>query len=131
MNCPNCAMEMTSMGLERRMGGDVTIDVCTECQGFWFDKYESLQLSQASTLKLMKFIGEHSKTCKGANTSTLRCPRCTEHLAFTHDLQGSTRFTYWRCEVHGRFIGFLDFLREKNFIRALSQEEIAKLRDDI
>src|SRR5262245_33627529 len=131
MTCPNCAMEMTTMGLERRMGGEVTIDVCTECQAFWFDKYESLQLAPASTLKLMKFIGEHSKTGKAANTEALRCPRCAKHLAFTHDLQGSTRFTYWRCDAHGRYIAFIDFLREKNFIRTLSQEEIAKLRENV
>src|SRR5262249_38286884 len=83
------------------------------------------------TLKLMKFIGEHSGTGRAGSAETLQCPRCADHLAFTHDLQGNTRFTYWRCEEHGRFIGFLDFLREKSFIRALSQEDIAKLRENI
>jgi hypothetical protein len=131
MDCPNCATEMSSMTLERRMGGAVTIDACVGCQAFWFDKYESLQLSPASTLKLMKFIGEQSRAGAPPSAETLRCPRCADHLAFTHDLQGNTRFTYWRCEEHGRFIGFLDFLREKSFIRALSQEDIAKLRENI
>jgi hypothetical protein len=122
---------MSGMTLERRMGGDVTIDACSGCQAFWFDKYESLQLSPASTLKLMKFIGEQSRAGKAANGEMLRCPRCADYLAFTHDLQGNTRFTYWRCEEHGRFIDFLDFLREKSFIRVLSPEDIAKLRENI
>jgi hypothetical protein len=113
------------------MGGEVTIDACTDCQAFWFDKYESLQLSPASTLKLMRFIGEQSRSGKAPDGHVVRCPRCTDHLAFTHDLQGSTRFTYWRCDPHGRFIGFIDFLREKSFIRVLSKEDIDRLRENI
>jgi len=131
MNCPNCAKEMTSMTHERRMGGEVEIDVCKPCQAFWFDKHESLQLSPGSTLQLMKFIGEQTQVGKAADPQALRCPRCGDHLAFTHDLQGSTPFTYWRCEEHGRYISFLDFLREKNFIRVLSREEVMKLREDV
>src|SRR5262245_26946563 len=131
MNCPNCTNEMSSMALERRMVGNVAIDACTGCQAFWFDKYESIQLSPASTLRLMKFIGEHSRPGRAGSGAAPRCPRCSDQLAFTHDLQGNTRFNYWRCEEHGRFIGFLDFLREKSFIRALSQEDIAKLRENI
>jgi Zn-finger nucleic acid-binding protein len=131
MNCPNCAQDMTDMTLERRMGGEVAIDVCKGCQAFWFDKYESIQLSPGSTLQLMKFIGEQTQVGKAADPQALRCPRCADHLTFTHDFQGSTRFTYWRCEEHGRFISFLDFLREKNFVRVLSREEVMKLREDV
>jgi Zn-finger nucleic acid-binding protein len=131
MNCPNCAKDMTTMTLERRMGGEVTIDVCKSCQAFWFDKYEDLQLSPGSTLQLMKSIGEQTQVRKAAEPQTLRCPRCRDDLAFTHDLQGNTRFTYWRCEEHGRFIDFLNFLREKDFIRVLSHEEVMKLREEV
>jgi DNA-directed RNA polymerase subunit RPC12/RpoP len=122
---------MTSMTLDRRMGGEVEIDVCKPCQALWFDRYESLQLSPGSTLRLMKFIGEQKQVGKAADPQALRCPRCGDHLAFTHDLQGNTRFTYWRCEEHGRFIDFLNFLREKNFIRVLSHEEVMKLREEV
>ena len=55
MNCPNCAAEMTAMTLEAHLTAPVTLDVCKACQAFWFDKYESLKLAAASTLKLMKF----------------------------------------------------------------------------
>jgi hypothetical protein len=133
MNCPKCAKEMTSMTLERRMGGEVEIDVCKPCQAFWFDKHEDLQLSPGSTLQLMKFIGEQSRVRKAADADlqALRCPRCRDDLAFTHDLQRNTPFTYWRCEEHGRFIDFLNFLKEKNFIRVLSHEEVMKLREEV
>jgi len=119
------------MTLEAHLTAPVTIDECTLCQGFWFDKYEDLQLAAASTLKLIKLIGEHSSEGKAAISDALRCPRCTGRLMLTHDLQRNTRFSYWRCEQHGRFIGFFDFLREKNFIRTLSPQEVAQLRENV
>src|SRR6266699_4346130 len=60
MKCPGCGTEMTAMMLNARLGKPVTIDVCAGCQAFWFDHFDSLQLSAGSTLKLMKYIGEHS-----------------------------------------------------------------------
>ena len=60
MKCPGCRTEMTAMMLDGHLGAQVTMDVCASCQAFWFDQFESLQLSAGSTLKLMKFIGEHS-----------------------------------------------------------------------
>ena len=102
------------------------------CQAFWFDQYEDRKLSAGSTLKLMKLIGENSRPAPPAMAERLGCPRCASRLLFTHDLQGTTKFGYWRCgNEHGRFIGFLDFLREKKFIRTLSPNEINELRQKI
>src|SRR2546428_776736 len=132
MNCPNCATEMATMTLDAHLSAPVAIDLCTACQAFWFDKYESLKLSAASTLKLLKFIGEHSSSGKPSLSQLLRCPRCASQLKLTNDLQRSTRFSYWRCtNEHGRFISFFDFLREKNFIRTLTAHEIEDLRKNI
>jgi len=117
------------MTLEANVTAPVDIDICADCQAFWFDKYESLKLAPASTLKLMKFIGEHTSRSKAVNADQLRCPRCTAPLKVTTDMQRDTKFNYWRCpQEHGRFIRFYDFLREKNFIRALSAKEINDLR---
>jgi hypothetical protein len=131
MNCPNCAAEMKSMTVEAHLAPSETIDLCQTCQGFWFDKFEDLKLAPASTLNLVKMIGENSSpppTMKG----TLQCPRCPSSLLMTHDMQRSTKFNYWRCpNDHGRFIGFLDFLREKNFLRPLSPAEIIDLSKKI
>src|SRR5262245_29858090 len=132
MNCPNCSSELTALMLDGHQGRPVGIDLCTSCQAFWFDKYESLQLAPASTLKLMKLIGESES--KGARqfSSSMRCPRCSQILKQTQDMQRSTRFTYFRCmSDHGRFIRFFEFLREKNFIRALSQQQIEELRKNV
>jgi len=131
MTCPNCGKEMTAWTLDGRLGTPITIDVCTACQAFWFDPHESLQLSPGSTLKLMKFIGEHTSPVKLTLSDVLRCPRCGGTLTLAHDMVRTMRFTYWACGEHGRFISFFDFLKEKNFIRALSPQEIQQLKQNV
>jgi hypothetical protein len=122
---------MAEMTLEAHLTAPVTIDICGTCQAFWFDKYESLKLSPGSTLKLIKLIGENSRN-KPSLSEMLECSRCATPLKLTRDMQRSTRFSYWRCpNNHGRFIGFLDFLREKNFIRPLSPQQIDELRRNV
>ena len=120
---------MTDWTLDGRLGRQVIVDVCTGCQSFWFDEHKSLQLSPGSTLKLMKYIGEHSSTVKPTLEAVMRCPRCGGQLSLAHDLVRNIRFNYWGCASgHGRFIGFFDFLKEKNFIHALSPQEIQQLK---
>lgn len=123
---------MTALTLGGHQGKPVAIDVCKTCQAFWFDKYESLQLAPGSTLQLMKLIGESGSPGVKQFASPLSCPRCSTPLRPTQDMQRSTRFSYFRCaNEHGRFIRFFEFLREKNFIRPLSQEQIKELRQHI
>lgn len=120
---------MTAMTMEGHLCPDVTIDVCPDCQGFWFDQFESLKLAPGSTLKLMKYIGEHSTAAKPVLSDRMACPRCRAKLLLTHDMQRSTRFCYWRCpNEEGRFTGFFEFLKEKNFIHPLSPKEIKQVR---
>src|SRR2546430_2012627 len=105
MKCPNCAADMNQMSLEGVLGSPVDFSVCTNCQAFWFEMFKTLQLSPASTLQLMKFIGEHSISGKTQMASELRCPQCRGRLRPTQDWQRNTKFNYWRCEKeHGRFI---------------------------
>jgi len=132
MNCPDCGTEMTPITLEARMGGQVNIDVCATCQAFWFDQYEDLRLSPGSTLKLMKYIGEHSSPTKPTLPAVLHCPRCATSLRLSHDLQGNMPFTYWRCATDdGHFITFFEFLKEKKFIHPMSPQQIAELRQNV
>ena len=64
--------------------------------------------------------------------STMTCPRCGRPLALTHDMQRATKFQYWRCDnAHGRLMTFVDFLREKDFVRRLTPAEISQLRQNI
>ena len=123
---------MTDWTLGGRLGTQLTIDVCTPCQAFWFDEHKDLQLSPGSTLRLMKYIGEHSSSPKPALSPLLHCPRCGAGLTLAHNMTRNVRFVYWLCpNQHGHFITFFEFLKEKNFIRPLSPAEIQHLRESV
>jgi hypothetical protein len=132
MQCANCAVEMKEMSVEGRLGTPVYFCACTICQAFWFEAFKTLQLSPAATLQLMKFIGDNSSSNKMQIASELRCPECKSKLVETHDMQRTTKFNYWRCpQEHGRFISFMDLLREKDFVHPLSPQQIADLRQTV
>lgn len=123
---------MTALNLEAHLGSPVDIDLCAFCQAFWFDLHESLQLAPRSTLMLFRLIGDQASSKRVPLSIVLKCPRCGSHLLPTHDLQRSTPFQYWRCpHEHGRLITFINFLREKDFIRPLSAQQLAELRQNI
>jgi len=123
---------MATLSLEGHHGAVVDIDECSGCHAFWFDRRESLQLAPASTLRLFTLIGEAFARGRGVIASVIKCPRCGSRLIETRDMQRNTAFRYWRCpHDHGRLISFFDFLREKDFIRPLSAQQIEELRRNV
>lgn len=128
-DCSNCHETMAPLLLEA-FGSlrPIEISACASCHLFWFDKSESVRLTPKSVLEVFQFIG-CSRRARNTLASQFNCPLCSKPLALTHDLQRTTRFTYWRCRNdHGQLITFHHFLREKNFIRSPSPVELAKLR---
>jgi hypothetical protein len=123
-------MEMLALG--GRLGGEVPVDVCRTCHVIWFDKLESVKLTPGGTLKLFRLVGEHRQRPPAPMANTMKCPRCDIRLLLTHDRTRSTRFRYWRCaRDHGRLITFFDFLREKDFIKPISPQQLAELRENV
>lgn len=132
MDCPRCGSSMQEQTLDGHHGRPVTIDLCAACQSFWFDSHESLGLTPGSTLTLFRIIGEQTARRELTNADVAKCPRCSGRLRLTHDMQHATRFSYLRCpNGHGRLTTFFDFLREKNFIRPLTPQQIAELRRNV
>jgi len=132
MQCPLCAAPMQAQALAGHQGQPITIDVCLPCQSMWFDHFESVSLSPASTLKLFRLIGEHAEATPRHHVDRTPCPRCGAAMRITHDLQRNTRFEYLQCPArHGRLTNFYNFLREKDFIRPMTAEQRAELRDHI
>jgi len=114
------------------LGRSVVIDICHSCQCFWFDTRESVSLTPGSTLALFRVIGEKLTRPQHSNAEVARCPRCKGRLRRTQDMQRATRFEYLNCpNGHGRLISFFDFLREKDFIRPLTPQQIAQLRENV
>jgi hypothetical protein len=123
---------MTTETLEGHLGTTVEIDLCLPCQLFWFDSQESLRLSPRAVLRLFRIVGERALEPRPPAAAHPACPRCQIRLALTHDRQRNTPFQYLRClKNHGRLISFVEFLREKDFIRPLSAEQIADLRASV
>jgi hypothetical protein len=113
-------------------GRPVAIDLCEPCQSFWFDGRESLQLTPAATLSLFRIIGERVAKPRLQDGDVAKCPRCKGRLRRTQDMQRYTRFSYFKCpNDHGRLISFFDFLKEKDFIRPLTPQQLAELRQNV
>jgi hypothetical protein len=123
---------MSVQTLEGHLGTSIEVDLCMSCQAFWFDHRESLQLTPRSTLTLFRLIGEQAGGPGRQLSPAARCPRCASRLIRTHDIQRNVRFEYARCSRgHGRLTTFFDFLREKNFIRPLSIDQVEDLRRNL
>ena len=109
-------------------GRGVDLDICYDCHGIWFDPFESAQLSPAAILQLFELIRKQDDPPRPLAV-TCACPTCHQALALTHDFERTNRITYFRCvQGHGRFTTFMQFLREKNFVRTLNPAEINRLR---
>jgi Zn-finger nucleic acid-binding protein len=132
MVCSGCGAAMTALTLQDRMGADLAIDVCPACHAFWFDRYENIRLSASATLKLFDVMAQYD-TASRPLSQPMKCPRCGAHLLQTHDMQlRGTTFEYWRCpHEHGHFITFLQFLKEKDFVRPMTPQQIAELRQNV
>ncbi len=140
MNCPGCDAVMSAVALVDRSGAGFDVDVCPDCRAFWFDRFENSRLSSGSTVKLFHLMAEHhlpedsrsERSAGGPLRQPLPCPHCRGHLALVHDMQQrGTKFDYWRCPKHGHFITFLQFLKEKDFVRPLTPKQIAELRENV
>ena len=115
--------------LDAVLGRRVAIDLCQPCQSFWFDGRESLQLAPAATLSLFRIIGERVAAPQLRDADAAKCPRCQGRLRKTRDMQRATRFEYFRCpNDHGRMISFYDFLKEKDFIKPLTPQQVEEVR---
>jgi len=119
---------MASRPLAGKYGQPLTLDLCFPCCALWFDGYESLLLAPGAILTLFTWIHEHRAECQPRPLVRPACPRCHTALVDTHDRQRHVEFRYWRCPgEHGRLTTFVEFLREKDFVRPLTAAEHADL----
>ena len=77
-------------------GRAVDLDICYECQGIWFDPFESAQLSPAAILELFEAIRKQVAAPRPLAV-TCTCPVCHRGLALTHDFERTNHMTYFRC----------------------------------
>ena len=129
-SCPSChaAMRRQEFASRALNGRGLDLDICFDCQGIWFDPFESAQLAPAAILQLFELIRAQQEPARPLAVMCT-CPACHRALSLTHDFERTNRITYLRCTAgHGRFSTFMQFLREKNFVRTLSPAEVNRLR---
>lgn len=132
MHCPRCGAAMEQHTLDGHLGRTIEVDLCEPCQSLWFDGKENLQLTPGATLAIFRAIGEHVRKPEPSDAELVKCPHCKARLRRTQDLQRATRFEYFKCpNNHGRLTTFFDFLKEKDFIRPLTPQQIAELRKNV
>ena len=130
--CPSCRAPMQAQRFDRKIHGEVVLDLCFACQGLWFDEFESLQLAPASVIALFKLIHEQRGEQRLPLAGVLQCPRCDERMLAAQDRVKGGMFNYLRCpQQHGRFITFAQFMIEKGFVRQLNGVEIDQLKQRI
>ena len=113
-------------------GPDIEVDLCHACHLLWLDEHESLQLSPRGTLDLFRVMHEHGDDARHALGSRQGCPRCGRRLSLFRDIGKGGRFSYYSCpDRHGRLTPFSEFLKEKQFVRALSPLEQQRLRAEV
>ncbi len=123
---------MARRAFARKLLGSVEVDLCFDCRALWFDPYESTQLTPGAVMELFGEIHAHRDQPPRALAVDCRCPRCRERLRLTQDMQRGNRISYYRCpEGHGRLTTFVQFLREKNFVRSLNAGEVERLRANV
>lgn len=121
-------MGMTRTAFVSHTGQPLEIDICWPCHLIWFDGMESVALSASSVVDLFRQIHHHEADARNIVTNSPSCPVCADKLQQTSDLNRSGRFQYKRCgNGHGRASTFMQFLREKNFVRTLAPHEIKTL----
>ena len=132
MNCPNCGAGMECRALEGVYGPEIEVDICFACHVLWLDNRENLHLSPRGTLDLFRALNDHSDDPRHALRDRNVCPRCQRRLGLMHDIGKGGRFSYYRCPgQHGRLTPFSEFLKEKQFVRALTPLEQQQLRAEI
>ena len=130
--CPNCQQPMQAVDLERHDHAVMQIDLCFQCAGLWFDHLESVQLAPTAVIELFKSINQRLHEHHQPLGHDMACPRCRAQLQLSQDLGKGGRFSYFRCPRNdGRFTPFLQFLREKQFVRNLTETEIRRVRAEV
>ena len=130
--CPSCAQPMAKRALPNHDGGPVCLDLCYPCHAIWFDRNESVKLAPRGVIDLFREVHARHDEPRNPLPARLGCPRCRKPLALAHDLAKVGRFSYWRCpDEHGRLTPFFQFLREKQFVRALTPAELGRVRAEL
>ncbi len=113
-------------------GPEIEVDLCFSCHLIWLDKRESLHLAPGGTMELFRVLHDHRDDARHALRRRLPCARCERRLSLHNDVGKAGRFHYFACPAgDGRLTPFSEFLKEKQFVRALTPLEKTRVRAEL
>ncbi len=128
-DCPSCGAAMRREAFARRGAGTLQVEICFPCRGLWLDPYEGAQFAPEGVIGLFRAIADAQQAEQRPLATVMHCVACRTPLQLTHDVERASPFVYYRCPAgHGRFTPFVQFLREKRFVRSLTPVEVERLR---
>ena len=128
MQCPKCAAAMK----ERVVGtihGDVTIDQCTKCKGFWFDTGEAEKLKDRWRPEFID-SGDPEVGKQHNEIREVDCPRCGKRMERVSDPK-QRHIQLETCSEHGVFMDageFTDYRYET--LMDLFRDAVSYIRGD-
>lgn len=128
--CVNCARPMRYRELKAHYGRTVGIDLCGDCHVAWFDHYESVNLSGAGVLELLRAMDEGQRA---ALHEPLRphpgCARCGTRLVLAHDRTSHGPTSRLECpRWHGALQTFAEYLAEKGLVRPVAWHDLQEFQ---
>lgn len=129
--CPLCGVALELERYEAHYGASLDIDVCHACQVLWFDQREAQRLTPDSTLQLIASMQARGAARAPAQTQGW-CPRCESALKETFDRVRGQVVSYRACPNGcGRLLTFVQFLKEKQYLRDATQAELVALKASV
>ena len=111
MNCPKCSAEMQPVSYE-----NVEVDICTGCQGIWFDQFEAEDLKKIKGSESID-TGLPSKGIEMNDIDDIDCPKCRVKMVKMVDNKQS-HIWYESCsQCYGLFFDAGEFsdYKSENF----------------
>jgi hypothetical protein len=126
--CSNCGQGMRPLALPAHYGRQVEVDVCGRCHLLWFDGLESVHLTGAGILALLRAMQEAQDGLHQRLRGYPTCPRCDARLAWANNQTTHGPTGHHECpRGHGALQSFSLFLAEKGLVRPLYRPELEQL----
>jgi len=131
-DCPLCGGPMAGELYDGHYGTSLDLDVCHACNALWFDQRESQRLTPDATVQLINSMQARRDRAQAPQRADPRCLRCQGPLKETFDRVKGQVVSYFACpQGCGRVLTFVQFLKEKQYVRDATQAELAALKASV
>jgi len=123
---------MAHLSLQGHGATPVIVDQCASCRQVWFDELESVNLSAAGWIRLLREMqGSVRNEPMAPRATALPCPVCQSPLKAVHNATRYGRFPALECpQHHGHLHSHSGMLAERGLVRPLLGPERRALAEE-